>query len=1192
MSSSGDSGRDGLIAAVIRFVLANRGFALLLIGAIIGAGLWATYTIPVDAIPDLSDVQVIVLTEYPGQAPRIVEDQVTYPLTTKMLAVPHAMVVRGYSFFNYSFVYIIFEDGTDIYWARSRVLEYLTQMQGQLPAGVTPQLGPDATGVGWAFMYSLHSKTRTLQELRSKQDWFLKYELMGLEGVAEVASVGGFVKQYQVVVDPEKLRAYGLSLSHVRMAIQRSNVEAGGRVMEMAETEYMLRAYGYLGTLTDSEKAQAARQGIALDVAVTQKAKSELEQTAVGARPDGTPIRLVDVAVVQVGPEMRRGIAEWNGQGETVGGIVVVRYGADTRSVIELVKQRLDELAPVLAKEDIHVVVGYDRSALIERSIDTLRVTLAEEMAIVAVVIVIFLVHLRSSLVVVVTLPLAVLCSLVVMRIQGVNANIMSLGGIAIAIGAMVDAAIIMIENAHKHLERDDGSRPHWDIIRDASIEVGPTLFFSLLVITVSFLPIFTLEQQEGRLFKPLALTKTYAMAFAAILAVVITPAMMGYLVRHRTLPDSWSRWRRLAITLVVVVLPALVLSWWANSRPAQAYDGGLGWLHAHWLTASVGWVVLVGLMLLPQRIFPEQQNPIARALIWAYAPFVSGVLSRRWLSVLILLAALALIAITFMPPIPGLPQWTVGPYHKLGSEFMPPLYEGDLLYMPTTLPGISVTKARELLQQTDALIKTFPEVHHVFGKIGRAETATDPAPLSMIETTIMLKPPGEWRTRQVQRWWAALPSWLHRPFDWAWPLQRHITPDELIYGWDEPDGTHVPGLDDACKFPGLTNAWTMPIKTRIDMLSTGIKTPIGIKISGPDLVVLEKLGEQIEAAVRDVPGTASAYAERVMGGNYVVFDINREQIARFGLTVRDVQEVISSAVGGMNITQTVEGLERYPVNLRYSRELRDNLDALRAVLVSTATGQQIPLGQLAGIEIKQAAPAIKSENSRPNCWVYVDIRGIDVGSYVTAAKAAVAARVELPPGYKLTWSGQYEYMQRANERLTLVLPVTGVIIILLLFLNTRSWIQTGIVLLTVPFSLVGSFWFMYWLDYNLSIAVWVGIIALAGLAAETGVVMLMYLDQAWRAWQEQGRMRTRHDLQAAIFEGAVQRIRPKTMAVMTTMLGLVPILWSTGTGADVMKRMAAPMVGGLITSFVMELVAYPIIFYFWKLASLRRGGS
>ena len=1188
MTLPAENGSDGLIAKVIRFVIANRGFVLLLMGVIVCAGIWAAYTIPVDAIPDLSDVQVIILTEYAGQAPRIVEDQVTYPLTTKMLSVPYAKVVRGYSFFNYSFVYIIFEDGTDMYWARSRVLEYLSQMQNQLPAGVTPQLGPDATGVGWAFMYSLHSKTQTLQQLRSKQDWFLKYELMALEGVAEVASFGGFVKQYQVVVDPEKLRAYGLSLAHLRMAIRRGNSEAGGRVMEMAETEYMLRAYGYVGTLTEAEKADAVRRGIAIDVATTNKARHELQQIAVGARADGTPIRLDDVAVVQVGPEMRRGIAEWNGQGETVGGIVVVRYGADTRSVIDRVKERLAELSEVLAKENIEVAVGYDRSALIDRSIDTLRDTLAEEMIIVAVVILLFLLHVRSSLVVVVTLPLAVLCSLVVMRVQGVNANIMSLGGIAIAIGAMVDAAIIMIENAHKHLERDEGRKPHWDIIRDASIEVGPTLFFSLLVITVSFLPIFTLEQQEGRLFKPLALTKTYAMGFAAVLAVLVTPVMMGYLVRRRTLPTAWTRRRRLVVVLALILIPVLLLWRLGGSAGVEHTDGLLGWLQVHWLAAACAWAVLACVLLLPQRIFPEQQNPIARALMWVYAPFVSGVLRRGWLCVLVLVIAVALVAITFMPAIPGMPQWMVGPYHKLGSEFMPPLYEGDLLYMPTTFPGISVTKAKELLQQTDALIKTFPEVHHVFGKIGRAETATDPAPMSMIETTIMLKPESEWRTRKVGRWYSPLPRWMHAPFAWMLPEQRRITPDELIYGWDEPDGSHVPGLDDACKFPGLTNAWTMPIRTRIDMLSTGIKTPIGIKIAGADLVVLEQLGEQVEAAVLTVPGTASAYAERVMGGNYITFQIDREQIARFGLAIRDVQDVISTAIGGMNITQTVEGLERYPVNLRYSPELRDNLDALRSVLVPTKMGQQIPLGQLAAIEIKQAAPAIKSENAKPNCWVYVDIRNIDVGSYVKAAKAAVARHVELPPGYSLIWSGQYEYMERANKRLVLVLPITALIIILLLYINTRSWFKTAIVLLAVPFSLVGSFWLMYWLGYNLSIAVWVGIIALAGLDAETGVVMLMYLDHSWEAWRRDGRMRTRDDLRGAIFEGAVQRIRPKTMTVMTTMMGLVPILWGTGAGADVMKRMAAPMVGGLATSFLMELVVYPVIFYFYKIRSLR----
>jgi len=1057
----------GAIGRIIELSLDNK-FIVLLMALFIGAGgYYAISHTPLDAIPDLSDVQVIVFTEYPGQAPRIVEDQVTYPITTKMLSVPFAKVVRGYSFFNFSFVYVIFEDGTDMYWARSRVLEYLSQLQGQLPRGITPQLGPDATGVGWAFMYVLNSPTRDLQQLRSIQDWYLKYELTAIDGVSEVASIGGFVKQYQVTVEPEKLRAYDIPLGRVRQAIQRSNNEVGGRVMEMSETEYILRVKGYISD------------------------PKELALTTVGVRPDGTPIRISDLGTVSLGPDMRRGIAEWNGEGETVGGVVVIRYGANALEVIHRVKEKLAELKKGLP-EDVEISVAYDRSGLIERSIETLREKLLEESIAVSLVCVAFLFHFRSALVAILTLPMAVLMSFIIMYMQGIGANIMSLGGIAIAIGAMVDAVIIMIENAHKHIERDKDTKPHWSIIRDASIEVGPTLFYSLLVITVSFMPVFTLEAQEGRLFKPLAFTKTYAMATAAFLSITLAPVLMGYFIRGR--------------------------------------------------------------------ILPEERNPLNRLLIAVYHPLIEFILSHKNLCWAMIVAAALTVAGTWWP------------YSRLGSEFMPPLYEGDLLYMPTTLPGISITKARELLQQTDRIIKTFPEVHHVFGKIGRAETATDPAPLTMIETTIMLKPEEEWPAVDVT------------DMEGDVVAHRARTPDELI-----------DAMNAAIKYPGLTNAWTMPIKTRIDMLSTGIKTPVGIKISGADLPTLQRIGEQVEAVVRRVPNTLSVYAERVAGGNYVNFTIDREEIGRYGLNVGDVQDVIASAIGGMNVSTTVEGLERYPINLRYPRELRDNLDLLREILVPTPMGQHIPLGQLATLEVRKGEPSVKSENSRPNTWIYVDIRNIDVGTYVQRAQAAVAEAlaggdIELPAGYNIVWSGQYEYMLRAQRRLMVVVPITLLIIVLIIYLNTRSAFETFIVLLAVPFSLVGAIWLIWFLDYNMSIAVWVGIIALAGLDAETGVVMLLYLNVAYREWIAKGAMQNLGDLREAIYHGAVQRVRPKAMTVSVILAGLMPIMWSHGSGADVMKRIAVPMVGGVITSFIMELLVYPAIFFVWRGWSLPHG--
>ena len=1001
-------------------------------------GLYSLRTTPLDAIPDLSDVQVIIFTEYPGQAPQVVEDQITYPITTQMLAVPFAKVVRGYSFFGFSFVYVIFEDGTDMYWARSRVLEYMNYVSGRLPQGVAPTLGPDATGVGWAYMYTLTSKERSLGDLRSIQDWFLKYELTSVPGVSEVASVGGFVKQYQITVDPVKLRAYDIPIGKIRAAVKRSNNEVGGRVLEMSETEFMIRGEGYIQDV------------------------EHLKKVALGVDPTGTPILLRDVGTVQRGPDIRRGLVELNGEGEVVGGIVVVRFGANAYDVIQRVKTKLDELKQGLPA-DVQIMPVYDRTTLIERSISTLTEKLVEESIIVALVCFLFLLHIRSALVVILTLPLAILIAFIVMGQQGLNSNIMSLGGIAIAIGAMVDAAIVMVENAHKHLERDAGKKEHWKIIADAAKEVGPTLFYALLVITVSFAPVFTLQAQEGRLFKPLAFTKTYAMAASSLLAITIVPVLMGYWVRGK--------------------------------------------------------------------IRPEEKNPLSRILVRIYDPILHIILRWRWS---VLVVALLILIVTFVPA------------GRLGSEFMPPLWEGDLLYMPTTLPGISTTKARELLQQTDKIIRQFPEVHHVFGKVGRADTATDPAPLSMIETTIMLKPESEWRPG--------------------------MTPEKL-----------TAEMNQAIQIPGVTNAWTMPIKTRIDMLSTGIKTPVGIKVSGPDLDTLQEIGQEIEAVIGQVPGTLSVYSERVMGGNYLVFGVDRDAIARYGLTVGDVQDVIQSSIGGMNITTTVEGLERYPVNLRYSRELRDNLPALREILVPTPMGQHIPMGMLANIRMEKGPPAIKSENSRPNAWIYVDISGVDVGTYVGRAQEAVAENIELPAGYNIAWSGQYEYMLRAQERLRVVVPMTLVIIFVIIYLNTKSFFETLVVLLAVPFSLVGVFWLMWWLDYNLSIAVWVGIIALAGVSAETGVVMLLYLDVTYKKAVRDGRMRHRRDLVDAVFQGAVKRVRPILMTAVTTTAGLLPIMWSQGTGADVMKRIATPMVGGMVTSVAVVLLVYPAIYYIWK---------
>ena len=1003
-----------MLQRIIEYSVKNRFLVILVTVLLIVGGTVALVEIPLDAIPDLSDVQVIIMTEYTGQAPQVVEDQVTYPLTTAMLSVPYAKTVRGYSFFGLSFVYIIFEDGTDLYWARSRVLEYLSYVSDRLPPGVNPGLGPDATGVGWVYEYVLRSDRHNLAELRSIQDWFLRYELTSVHGVSEVASIGGFVKQYQVEVDPNKLLIYGIPLNRIKTAIQRSNNDVGGRVIEMAESEYMVRGLGYIKSVED------------------------LENVTLGVDDYGTPVLLHQVARITTGPELRRGLAEWNGEGEIVGGIIVMRYGENALEVIREVEKKLESLKSGLP-EGVEVITAYNRASLIERAIDNLRNKLFEESLIVALVCIIFLIHFRSALVVILTLPISVLAAFLVMSWQGINANIMSLGGIAIAIGTLVDAAIVMIENTHKHMERDRGKKDHWQIVLDATREVGPSLFYSLLIITLSFVPIFALQAQEGRLFRPLAYTYTYTMAAAALLAITFVPVLTGYLVRGR--------------------------------------------------------------------ILPERKNPLSRLLVFLYRPVIRAALRLRWLTIGV---AVIVLSATWYP------------LQRIGSEFMPPLYEGDLLYMPTTDPGISITKARELLQQTDKIIRTFPEVEQVFGKVGRADTATDPAPLSMIETTIMLKPEDEWRPGMTR------------------------------------EGL-VEALNDAIQFPGLTNAWTMPIRTRIDMLSTGIRTPVGIKLMGDDLAVLSDLAQEIAVELQDLPGTLSVYPEKTLGGNYLDFDIDRIEAARYGMTVGDVQDIIMSAVGGVNVTYTVEGLERYPVNVRYARELRDDVSDLRRVMIPTPSGAQIPISQVADIRIHKGPSGIKSENARRTAWLYVDLKDTDIGAYVDAARQRIAERVSIPVGYSMVWSGQYEYLERAQRRLQIVVPVTLAIILLLLYMNFKNVVDSLIVMLSLPFALVGGVWLMYLLDYDFSIAVGVGFIALAGVAAETGVVMLLYLDQAHRDRTGRNALNTRQDLHEVVMHGAVERVRPKMMTVAATMAGLTPIMWGIGTGSEVMQRIAAP---------------------------------
>lgn len=1032
-----------MLTAIIRASIQNRFLVLIATLLLTAWGLVAAFKTPLDAIPDLSDVQVIIKTSYPGQAPQVVEDQVTYPITTTMLSVPKATAVRGYSFFGDSYVYVIFEDGTDLYWARSRVLEYLNQAASQLPNNVEPSLGPDATGVGWIYEYALVDKTgkHDLSQLRSLQDWFLKYELQTVPGVAEIASVGGMVKQYQIIADPQRLRAYNIPLERIKTAVQRANQESGGSVLELGEAEYMVRSHGYLSNIQDIETIPIANN-----------------------TDTGAPLLLRDLAEVRLGPQMRRGIAELDGEGEVVGGIVVMRYGENAREVIQNVKTRIAALKQGLPA-GVELITTYDRSELIERAVHNLGEKLLEEFAVVALVCLLFLFHLRSALVAIVSLPLGVLAAFIVMQQQGINANIMSLGGIAIAIGAMVDAAIVMIENAHKHLEQwEEQGRPidRWQVITDAASEVGPALFFSLLIITLSFVPVFTLEAQEGRLFSPLAFTKTYAMAAAAGLSITLVPVLMGYFIRGR----------------------------------------------------------------LPK----ETSNPLSRVLIWLYRPLLRACLWQPWLT---LLLAIALTATAYYP------------MSRIGTEFMPELEEGDLLYMPTTLPGVSIGKAQELLIQTDRLIKTLPEVKRVFGKIGRAETATDPAPLTMIETTILLKPKSEWR--------------------------EGMTLDKLIAE-----------LEKTVKFPGLTNAWVQPIKTRIDMLATGIKTPVGVKVSGPDLEEIEAIGTELERVLKDVTGTASVISERVSGGRYIDITPNREAAARYGLNIADIQTIVSSAIGGMNISQTVEGLERYPINLRYPRHLRDDLDKLRELPIVTPSGAHIPLGKVASVQLSEGPPMIKTENARLNGWTFVDIRGVDLGSYLQAAQAKVASEIQLPAGYSIAWAGQYEYLLRVQEKMTLVIPATLLIIFVLLYLTFRNAFEALIVMFSLPFALAGGVWYVWWLGFNFSVAVAVGFIALAGVAAEFGVIMLVYLDNAWQRQQQTGQS-TLSALKAAIFEGAVMRVRPKAMTVAVIVAGLVPIMIGSGTGSDVMQRIAAPMIGGMVTAPLLSLLVIPAVYLIWQ---------
>ena len=1013
---------------------------------LLALGLFSLKNTPVDAIPDTSDVQVIIKTSFAGQAPQVVEDQVTYPLTTAMLSVPGAQTVRGYSFFGDSYVYVIFDDDTDMYWARSRVLEYLSQVAPSLPANARSQLGPDATGVGWVYLYALIDKTgqHDLSELRSLQDWFLKYELQTVPGVSEVATIGGMVKQYQVKVDPDKLRAFNMPLAHIQQAIKRGNQEVGASVIEMAEAEYMVRTSGYI-------------QGV-----------NDLELLPLGVNEKGIPLLLRDVADIQIGPQMRRGIAELDGEGETVGGVIVMRFGENAQTTIEGVKNKLDSLKASLP-EGVEVVTVYDRSGLIERAVENLWIKLLEELGVVALVCVLFLFHVRSSLVAVFSLPVGILAAFIVMNLQGINANIMSLGGIAIAIGAMIDGAIVMIENMHKHMEKTPLTKENrWQIVAQSASEVGPALFFSLLIITVSFVPVFTLEAQEGKMFAPLAFTKTYAMAASAILAITLVPVLMGYFIRGK--------------------------------------------------------------------ILPEHKNPVNRLLTFIYMPVLRTVLAYPK----------STLVVSLMVFIVGI--W---PLDKLGSEFIPPLDEGDLMYMPTTYSSVSIAQARQILQQSNKLIRSVPEVERVFGKVGRAETATDPAPLTMIETFIKLKPREEWRDGMTTA-----------------SLKKE--------------------LDGLIQFPGLTNAWVMPIKTRTDMLATGIKTPVGIKIAGPELTVIQDIGQQIERIIKDVPGTASVYSERVAGGRYIKVDIKREDAARYGMNIADIQAVVATAVGGMNVSQTVEGLERYPINVRYPQDYRDSPEQLALLPVITPSGQRISLADVADVYVQDGPPGIKSENARLNGWAFIDIEGVDIGRYVEHAQEVLATELALPAGYSITWSGQYEYMQRAKAKLTYVVPLTLLIIVVLLYLNFRNMVEVAIIVGTLPMAIIGSLWLMYLQGYNFSVAVGVGFIALAGVAVEIGVIMLVYLNQAYQAMLAKHKEPSVDALRQAVLEGAGLRVRPVMMTAATIIVGLLPIMYGTGTGSEVMSRIAAPMVGGMMSAVILTLLVLPVVYFLWRKQSIK----
>ncbi|ODS13626.1 efflux RND transporter permease subunit [Pseudoalteromonas tetraodonis] len=1038
-----------MITAIIRWSVVNRFFVLLLTAILIGGGLYAVKNTPVDALPDLSDVQVIVKTSYPGQAPQVVQDQVTFPITTAMLSVPGAQTVRGFSFFGDSYVYVIFDEDTDLYWARSRVQEYLSQVSARLPNTAIAELGPDATGVGWVYLYALTDTTgkHDISQLRSLQDWFLKFELQTVPGVSEVASVGGMVKQYQVNVQPDKLRAYGIPLSLIQTAIKQGNQEMGASVVEMAEAEYMVTSTGYVKSVAD------------------------LEAIPLGINANGTALQLRDVANVRLGPQMRRGVAELNGEGEVAGGVVVMRFGENAQKTIELVKAKLESLKKGLP-EGVEIVPVYDRSHLIKDAVDNLTSKLMEELIVVALVCVVFLFHVRSSLVAIITLPLGILTAFIIMYWQGINANIMSLGGIAIAIGAMTDGAIVMIENMHKHMEKKPLTNENrWQVVIDSASEVGPALFFSLLIITVSFMPVFILEAQEGRMFAPLAYTKTYAMAASAGLAITLVPVLMGYFIRGK--------------------------------------------------------------------VISENKNPVNRLLVNSYKPLLNTVLKFPKSTLLVAL----IITLVGLYPV-----------NKIGSEFIPPLDEGDLMYMPTTYPGISIGKARELLQQSDKLIATVPEVKTVFGKIGRAETATDPAPLTMIETFIQFKPKDQWR--------------------------EGMTTEKLKQE-----------LDALVKFPGLTNAWVMPIKTRIDMLATGIKTPVGIKVAGPNLNEIQKIGQQIEALLKDFPGTASVYSERVAGGRYIKVDINREKAARYSLNIADVQQVVATAIGGMNVTETVEGQERYPVNIRYPQAYRDSPEELMLLPIVTPAGQRIALADVADVYISDGPPGIKSENARLNGWSFIDIKDTDIGSYVESAQQLLNEQLILPAGYSITWAGQYEYMERAKAKLSYVLPLTLAIIVVLLYLNFRSFTEVFIIMATLPLAMIGGIWLMYLEGFNFSVAVGVGFIALAGVAVEIGVIMLVYLNQAYKAQVEAasqlGKSMSIEQLKHAILEGAGLRVRPVMMTVATIVIGLLPVLYGTGTGSEVMSRIAAPMVGGMFSAIVLTLLVLPAVYLLWRKRNL-----